>query len=50
MKTKEKDLCKCEKLNGVYTVNGEWGYWLHCMECKKEIEEGFTYYNDDEIE
>lgn len=30
----------------VYSVIGELGYWLHCTECEKRIEDGFHYYDE----
>lgn len=44
----ENELCTCENNNSVYTVNGEWGYWLYCTECEKKIEDGFHYYDEPE--
>lgn len=44
--TMENEFCKCENSKGVYPVEGEWGYWLHCSDCEKKIEDGFHYYNE----
>lgn len=43
---KENEFCICENNKGVYTVQGEWGYWLFCSGCDKKIEDGFHYYNE----
>lgn len=46
---KEEDFCKCQDNPGVYTVNGEWGYWMHCLKCKRPLEDEFHYYNEPEL-
>ncbi len=43
---KYKDYCKCNISAGVYTVNGEWGYWLYCDDCDKPIEDEYHNYDD----
>jgi hypothetical protein len=42
---KEDEFCMCENSKGVYTVNGEFGYWYHCSDCNNKIEDGFHYYD-----
>ncbi|MGA4710096.1 hypothetical protein [Bacillus safensis] len=46
---KEEDFCKCQDNPGVYTVNGEWGYWMHCTKCERPLEDEFHYYNEPEL-
>jgi hypothetical protein len=38
--------CVCENRQGVYSVLKQWGYWLHCSDCRKKIEDEFHYYNE----
>ena len=40
------EFCKCGSSKGVYSVESEWGYWLHCADCEKKIEDEFHYYNE----
>jgi hypothetical protein len=45
-----RPLCTCKENNGVYSVNGMWGYTLHCSLCEKPKEDGFTYHSEEEYE
>lgn len=44
----ENEYCMCEKSKSIYSVPGEWGYWLHCSDCEKPIEDEFHYYDEPE--
>ncbi|WP_019381881.1 hypothetical protein [Cytobacillus oceanisediminis] len=44
----ENEFCICEVNKSVYSVVGDTGYWLHCAECEKKIEDGFHYYDEPE--
>lgn len=45
-----KEFCKCDSLKpkGVYTVDGEWGFWYFCIECKEPIEGSFRNYTEED--
>lgn len=42
----KNEYCSCASSNGVYTVNGDFGYWYYCTECNKKIEDEFHYYDE----
>ncbi|MEI2464973.1 hypothetical protein [Niallia taxi] len=41
-----EEYCNCTSSSSVYTVNGEFGYWDHCTDCEKPIEDGHHYYDE----
>lgn len=45
---KDNEFCICENNQGVYPIQGEWGFWLHCSVCNKKMEDGFHYYDEPE--
>lgn len=47
---KNNDYCKCEDVHGMYTVNGEFGYQEMCSYCDKPREDGFNYYDSDDVD
>lgn len=46
---KEKEFCKCKTSSSVYSVDGDFGYWLYCDDCNKPIEDEFHYYDEPEL-
>lgn len=43
------EFCTCKAPGGIYVVNDHWGYWEHCTECDKRLEDGFHYYDEPEL-
>ena len=41
--------CECENDKGVYSTEGEFGYWDTCSEGDKPLEDSFHYYDEPEI-
>jgi hypothetical protein len=47
---KDNEYCTCNHFSaGVYSVNDESGYWDHCSNCDKKLEDGFHYYDEPEL-
>jgi len=41
-----EEYCNCIKSSSVYPVNGDVGYWMHCSDCEKPIEDEHHYYDE----
>lgn len=46
---KEDNFCECKNCTSVYTINGEFGYWLCCSNCDRKLEDEFHYYDEPEL-
>ncbi|WP_187115127.1 hypothetical protein [Clostridium tyrobutyricum] len=40
-----QEFCKCKNRPSVYSEEDDWGYWLVCAQCRKPIEDSYTYFN-----
>jgi len=43
------EYCNCNQPT-ISTINGEFGYQEVCSECEKPLEDGFHYYDHDDID
>ena len=39
------EYCKCEKSSSVYSESDDFGCWSVCSDCKKVVEDSYTYFN-----
>ena len=47
---KEGIFCECKESHSITTYTVEWGYFDVCCEWGKPLEDGFHYYNHDDID
>lgn len=42
--------CQCQQSQGIYTDLDDFGYWDACCACGKPREDGFHYYEEDDLD
>ena len=47
MENDNVEYCKCENSKGVYSEINDFGWWYHCCECNKVVEDSFHYHSEE---